>query len=930
MKRTLLLFFCISIFSTYVTKAQSPGDFRSVGTGDWYTLAIWETYNGATWVPAGAFPTSTNGVITIQGPNVVTVTLPVTVDQVVVATGGTLVLSSLGGFTFAINDGAGVDLTVNGTLQLDGGVLSGLGTTIINNACNLAGTTIDGPVIIASGATLTLNGSSTLDEVLTIQTGGTFNWTAGTIFFSDGTLSNSGTITVSNSAAASLNNFSGTNVFNNNAGGIFTKSSGGGTLDAGIPVNNAGTFNVNNASYTQNTNTFTNAGVINIGAGATFNNSASLIFNGGTSLTGSGTLTLAGTTHTINLALSVPSGITTNLSAGTLLGTGSLTATGTVNWSGTTIDLPTTIASGATLTLNGSSTLDEVLTIQSGGIFNWTAGTIFFSDGTLSNSGTITVSNSAAAVLNNFSGSNVFNNNASGVFTKSSGGGTLDAGIPVNNAGTFNVNNASYTQTANTFTNAGVVNIGAGSTLNNSADLIFNGGTSVTGSGTLTLAGTNHTINLALSVPSGITTNLSAGTLLGTGSLTANGTVNWSGTTIDIPVTIASGATLVLNNTSILDNILTIQSGATFNWTAGTFNFSDGTLNNSGTINVNNAAAVSMDNYFNINNIFNNNASGIFNKTGGAGVLTVAVPFTNAGTIGGTGVIDITGTLTNTGIVAPGLSPGILTLNSLNPLFIGSGSLNIEMQSGAGPGTGHDQLQRAGNLVLGGMTLNATQPGVVPLGNYTIINLTSGTITGAFSTVNLPPGYIIAYNLTTVVLTKTTLPVVLVSFTGMKQGNSVMLNWRTASEQISARFEIQRSKDGILFESIGQVKAIGNSNIMKEYSFSDLSPFSRINYYRLKQIDLDGNAHLSPVVRINFDRSIIVRMLPNPAFQFIRFDGAERFTHFDVIDLNGKRIKSIVLSPSQKEYPIHYLSSGIYSIQLMNGKEMQQFKLIKL
>jgi len=172
--------------------------------------------------------------------------------------------------------------------------------------------------------------------------------------------------------------------------------------------------------------------------------------------------------------------------------------------------------------------------------------------------------------------------------------------------------------------------------------------------------------------------------------------------------------------------------------------------------------------------------------------------------------------------------------------------------------------------------------------------------------------------------------VVLVSFTGMKQGNSVMLNWRTASEQNSARFEIQRSKDGVLFESIGQVQASGNSSIMKEYSYSDLSPLSRINYYRLNQIDVDGQSHLSSVVRINFDRNSIVKMLPNPANQFIRFEGAERFTHFDVLDINGKRITRINLSPSQREFSISYLSPGIYTIQLMNGKEMQQFKLIKL
>ena len=97
-------------------------------------------------------------------------------------------------------------------------------------------------------------------------------------------------------------------------------------------------------------------------------------------------------------------------------------------------------------------------------------------------------------------------------------------------------------------------------------------------------------------------------------------------------------------------------------------------------------------------------------------------------------------------ILAPGLSPDIMTFNGAQPLSSGS-TLQIEMLDGTGPGTGHDQLQRNGNLTLAGNITVTADPGV-PNGTYTIIDLTSGDISGTFSSETLPSGYTLEIDLT--------------------------------------------------------------------------------------------------------------------------------------------------------------------------------------
>jgi len=107
-----------------------------------------------------------------------------------------------------------------------------------------------------------------------------------------------------------------------------------------------------------------------------------------------------------------------------------------------------------------------------------------------------------------------------------------------------------------------------------------------------------------------------------------------------------------------------------------------------------------------------------------------------------------------------------------------------------------------------------------------------------------------AYNFSTA-----TLPVTWLSFEGEKQGNIIHLNWQTASEINASKFEVERTYNGINWEQIGKVKAVGNTNSISSYKYIDKHygieyPETEFVYYRLKQIDIDGTFSYSSIVQI--------------------------------------------------------------------------------
>jgi hypothetical protein len=101
-----------------------------------------------------------------------------------------------------------------------------------------------------------------------------------------------------------------------------------------------------------------------------------------------------------------------------------------------------------------------------------------------------------------------------------------------------------------------------------------------------------------------------------------------------------------------------------------------------------------------------------------------------------------------------------------------------------------------------------------------------------------------------------TLPVELLSFTAAKVNSSVQLIWKTATEQNAHSFTIERSADSRNWSSIVQLPAVGNSSTVQQYSYTDATPLSGQNFYRLRQTDNDGKNYYSETRNVRFSSKV--------------------------------------------------------------------------
>jgi len=112
----------------------------------------------------------------------------------------------------------------------------------------------------------------------------------------------------------------------------------------------------------------------------------------------------------------------------------------------------------------------------------------------------------------------------------------------------------------------------------------------------------------------------------------------------------------------------------------------------------------------------------------------------------------------------------------------------------------------------------------------------------------------------------TLLPIDLLKFEAQSINNRfVKLNWETASEINNDYFEIFRSIDGEIWEYVSTLPGAGNSSQQLYYEKNDNHPHQGISYYKLKQVDFDGNYSYSEVRKVNLTNSNDFTIYPNPA-----------------------------------------------------------------
>ncbi|MCB9338811.1 MAG: T9SS type A sorting domain-containing protein [Lewinellaceae bacterium] len=665
-------------------------------------------------------------------------------------------------------------------------------------------------------------------------------------------------------------------------------------------VNNSGNFsntgfitlNVNLAGTTGITNSgsFLNSNVITINNAGSFG-----IFHEGTLFENNGTITVNGTGSTDNAIQN--QGAFNNLENG-LIDINNAGQHGIRNAGGNA-----DFTNEGIIDINGTGTGAS----NGDGIRN---------EKTFSNLYSIILKNTKENGIQNLPGQ-VFSNGASAQITIentmsegiANNGSFTAKNLSISGAGNFGIYNAASFTCNGTTTitnphNAGVFNSGtfgntSNLTVNSPGDLgFFQQGSSpqMNNSGTLTIETTTGNKD-------GI--GLFNGAINNQGTISVNNAARWG---IFVAANFNnSGSGSLLNINSSGSDGLHIDGASTV-------------LANEGTINIGTTEGIvgGMGIYGNSGQVTNYG-----NVVLGKNIASTALncPFSNMGqgTVKGSGTIA--GNFSNDGgKISPGASPGVI--NFSGNYNQGTGSFYAEVFGLAGPGVagGYDQIIVSGTATLGGVLDLVVSYGQTTGDEVTI--LSANSISGTFSTENVPNGWFILYDYPSagqVTAKLGVLPVELVAFRAFAiDGKKVQLDWTTASETNNDYFSVERSGDGVRFEEIGQVRGKGTvSSGFIDYTFGDENPLPGNSYYRLRQVDFDGRFEFSWVVSVYMEGMAGVSSLhvfPNPSRGQVicEINDVNGMATLKLFDAAGKFVLAGELEGGRQPFDWGALPKGVY------------------
>ena len=175
-----------------------------------------------------------------------------------------------------------------------------------------------------------------------------------------------------------------------------------------------------------------------------------------------------------------------------------------------------------------------------------------------------------------------------------------------------------------------------------------------------------------------------------------------------------------------------------------------------------------------------------------------------------------------------------------------------------------------------------------------------------------------------------TLDINLTNITAKNEGSKNRINWNTAGEDKDDIFELERSKDGILFSKIATINAHGFAS---GYSYVDENPVNGRNYYRLKMKNVSGYNSISATVSVNTGtKAITVQVSPNPfKDQLIVKNNNTSIVNgvAEIFDAKGALQKSIKINRATNCINVASLPAGTYILKYTQNKDVQSFIITK-
>lgn len=172
------------------------------------------------------------------------------------------------------------------------------------------------------------------------------------------------------------------------------------------------------------------------------------------------------------------------------------------------------------------------------------------------------------------------------------------------------------------------------------------------------------------------------------------------------------------------------------------------------------------------------------------------------------------------------------------------------------------------------------------------------------------------------------LPVTLINVQAAQDLTDNLITWQTLSEVNNSHFEVLYSTDGANFKSIGRVQGNGTSTELHSYQWRHVNLAFGEHYYRLKQVDFDGEFAYSQTLLVRKELNEIesLRLFPNPTSGQLTVhfynDNTSEIT-LSVLDLMGRIIRTEIHKAEkgllQIETEVSNLENGRYLLQITSG-----------
>jgi hypothetical protein len=251
-------------------------------------------------------------------------------------------------------------------------------------------------------------------------------------------------------------------------------------------------------------------------------------------------------------------------------------------------------------------------------------------------------------------------------------------------------------------------------------------------------------------------------------------------------------------------------------------------------------------------------------------------------------------------------------------------------QTATGQSVSNIQLAKVPSQISNTTPANPTGAGVVTQGNPTVSTLGTNTA--------------LTYNFTNgfsgfgAGVFGVALPIELLSFEGQLKDHFANLQWTTSIEVNSKTFEIERSYDDSIFSSIGTIPAAGTSATQRNYSFKDPDIAQAMNYYRLKEIDMDGNFQYSKQILLQQSSAAYdYRVISNPFLDQVIIEFGQPQTGKIItrlLDITGRQMirqvnEGSALTIIHMDVSNIHLSSGVYLLEIQYNNEVHAERVIK-